>query len=222
MRIEKKNLSGNPFVGLFLSTNNSVTLVPGSAQESFLNAVKNTLNTKVVHTTLYDSSLLGLFSVMNDNGVLVPKTVYDSEIEFLKKYFDNVGVIDEFTAIGNLITCNNKGCIASPAFSENIIHVIEETLDVDVVQTKIAGLDVVGSSIVANDKGFLANPNIKDEELKVIEKALKVEGTVGSVNYGSPFVGGGLVANNEGAITGMLTTAYEIGRIDEALFFGRD
>lgn len=222
MRIEKKNISGNPFIGILSSTNNEITLVPPSTQDGFVKLVKDVLRTKVIKATLYDSSLLGVFSVMNDNGILVPKTVYDSETDFLKKYFDKIGVLQEFTAIGNLITCNNKGCIVSHVFSENDVHTIEEVLNVDVIQMKLAGLDVVGSCVVANDKGFLANPNITDEELKTIKKALKVDGTVGSVNYGSPFIKGGLIANNEGAITGMLTTAYEFGRIDEALFFGRE
>ncbi|MCD6414589.1 MAG: translation initiation factor IF-6 [Candidatus Diapherotrites archaeon] len=222
MRIEKKNLSGNPFIGIFCSTSNKITLVPPSAPESFVNIVEQVLGTEPVRATLYNSSLIGIFSVLNSNGILVPETVYETEIEQLRSLFGKVGVIHEFTAITNLIACNDKGCIASPVFSKNDVKTIKDTLGVGVTQAKVAGLDVVGSSVVANNKGFLTNPNITDDDLKLLNKVFKVEGTVGSINYGSPFVRGGLLANDKGAVTGMLTTAYEIGRIDEALFFGRD
>lgn len=222
MRIEKKNLLGNPFIGVFGTTNNNITLLPSGASEKFKKLTEETLETEIVSLNLSNSSLIGLFSLMNDKGIVVPETVYDSEIKLLKEHFDNVGIVSDFTAIANLASCNNKSCIASTCLSKETANTIQETLDVSLTQTTLANTEVVGSCLLITDNGFLANPNISDEELQKIRKTLGLDGNVGSINYGTPFIKGGLIANKKGAIVGLPTTAYELGRIDEALFLGRE
>jgi len=57
--------------------------------------------------------------------------------------------------------------------------------------------------------------------LKKIEDVLKVEGDIGTVSFGSPFVGASLLANSRGFLVSEQTTGPELQRIDEALGFLR-
>ena len=68
---------------------------------------------------------------------------------------------------------------------------IGEVLRVKAVRSKVAGHDTVGSMLVANSNGALAHPDITSEEAKIIEGALGVPLMVGTVGFGSPFVGSG-------------------------------
>ncbi|MCD6522993.1 MAG: translation initiation factor IF-6 [Candidatus Diapherotrites archaeon] len=221
MYLEQANIIGNPFVGVFSSTNDNITLLPHQASGEFESLVREVLKTKPVKTTIYNSSLIGVFCCMNNNGIVVPECIYKEEQELLSEHFDNVAVIKDYTAIGNLITCNDAGAVASPLFSDKTIKTMEKALGVDITKMKVAGIDTCGSCVIATNKGFLANPNTTKEEIKALEKIFGVPGDIGSVNYGNPFVKSGILANVNGAIIGSLATPFEIGRIDEALFFGR-
>jgi translation initiation factor 6 len=90
-------------------------------------------------------------------------------------------------------------------------------MQVDVVATTIAGQDVVGSLGVCNDQGILLHPDVTPEEVILIEEVMKVPPMVGTACFGSPYVGAGICASNEGAITGTETTGPEMNRIEDAL-----
>lgn len=222
MRLEKQNLLGNPFIGVFSATNDKLTLLPAATPDRFSAMAEDVLKTKPVRLNLCNSPLIGIFSVFNNNGIVVPEMAFESELDTLGQLFDNVATIRQFTAIGNLAASNDNGCVASPILSKAVVETLESTLGVPVTQTSLAGLEVIGSSIVATSKGFLANMNASDDEIATLEKAFGVEGDVGSINYGVPFVKSGLIANKNGAITGLLTSPHELGRIDDALFLGRE
>ena len=92
-------------------------------------------------------------------------------------------------------------------------------LAVDVASTTVAGQDVVGSLAVANDQGVLLHPDVTPDEAMLIEDVLGVKPMVGTVSFGSPYVGAGVCASNAGAISGTQTTGPELNRIEDALGF---
>ncbi|MFW5902816.1 MAG: translation initiation factor IF-6, partial [archaeon] len=193
-------------IGVFSKTNNKVTLVPPSATEKYEKKIKETLKTEIVETTICNSNLIGIFVAMNDDKIIVPSMITEYEQETLKKHFDEVKIIDSrYTAIGNLITMNNKG-IAVSKFLKN---------EINGSSFEIAGTSLLGSTVFATDKGFLAHRNTKKEEIEKLEETLKVEGNVGTVNFGDPYVKNGLIGNKEGILVGKDTTGPEINRIDE-------
>ena len=51
----------------------------------------------------------------------------------------------------------------------------------------------------------------------LIEEVLGVAPMVGTVAFGSPYVGAGLAASNNGVIAGRETTGPELNRIEDAL-----
>jgi translation initiation factor 6 len=117
------------------------------------------------------------------------------------------------------VSCNDFGAVCSPLLSEKSLETIKEVLGVKATPMKIADLDITGSCIVATRKGFFVNPNIADADLAALENIMKVSGGAGSLNYGSQFVKSGILANSRGCICGEETTAIELGKIDDSLFF---
>ena len=61
-------------------------------------------------------------TVMNNNGILVPSTASDEEIQILKQASGlNVDRLNsKFTAIGNLISTNDNGALISPLFKGEV------------------------------------------------------------------------------------------------------
>ena len=59
---------------------------------------------------------------------------------------------------------------------------------------------------VANNQGILAHPDISAEEAEKISEILQVPVMVGTVCFGSPYVGAGCVASNSGCLVGSGST----------------
>ena len=55
------------------------------------------------------------------------------------------------------------------------------------------------------------------DEAKLIEETLGVPAMVGTVSFGSPFVGAGICSSNKGVVVGSETTGPELNRIEDAL-----
>src|SRR3989338_4818458 len=154
MYFSQANVLGEDFVGLF-----------GIVTDKFAILSKNFPSREVfkvpaVNFNIYGTSLIGIFCAGNANGLLLPYFAMDSEIRKLEmelKGFDiNIEKIeDRYTALGNLIACNDKGAIISPKISDK--KIVEDTLDVEIKVMDIAGHEEVGSCIVATNKGFLAH-----------------------------------------------------------------
>ena len=94
---------------------------------------------------------------------------------------------------------------------------MSEVMGVQVGVSTIAGQDVVGSLGVCNDQGVLLHPDVTPEEVLVIQEVLGVPPMVGTVAFGSPYVGAGVCATNNGAVAGTETTGPELNRMEDAL-----
>ena len=66
---------------------------------------------------------------------------------------------------------------------------------------------------------MLLHPDVTPDEALLIEEVLGVKPMVGTVSFGSPYVGAGVCASNQGAISGTQTTGPELNRIEDALGF---
>ena len=65
--------------------------------------------------------------------------------------------------------------------------------------------------------GFLAHYKTGEEDMAALRDALRVHGSKGTVNTGTGFVSYGVIANSKGYVAGESTTAFEMGRLEEAL-----
>ena len=87
--------------------------------------------------------------VVNNHGILLPRTSSSDEVERLKKKTDlNVEVLDvKNNALGNMMSVNDIGGIVSPSLPKESLDKISDVLDIEVIQKKIAGFHQVGAVI---------------------------------------------------------------------------
>jgi translation initiation factor 6 len=176
------------------------------------------LNVVSLKATIGGTEFVGLFSALNSNGIILPFIVREEELKNFKELKVNVLILKEkFTAIGNLIVANDKGAIVSELISKKNLKAIEDVLGVEVIQASLANSKVVGSVCIATNKGAILHREASEEDERIVKDVLKVEVEKGSVNFGSPFVASGLIANSYGALIGSKTSGYELDIILRAL-----
>ncbi|MEW6749312.1 MAG: translation initiation factor IF-6 [Candidatus Micrarchaeota archaeon] len=209
---------GNPWLGMFIKTNDEVTLLPIDSMQKVEDMLRERLQTTTIKTNVGDCNLLGMYTAMNSNGVVLPNVARDEEAALLKKAGLNVHICrDKHNANGNNLAVNDKGGIANPYMDPAEVKAVGDALGVEMVPLKIAGFSTVGSACIATNNGFLAHYKASEEDLAAIKDALKVDGNKGTVNTGTGFVAFGAVANSKGYVAGESTTAFELGRLEEAL-----
>jgi translation initiation factor eIF-6, putative len=217
--IHKYDVYRSPNVGLFLRTNNDTLLLPFGFAETKAKKLKEYLDVeKIIHVSIAGTRLIGPMTVMNNNGILLPSTVSDDEIRILKQTGLNVDRLkSKFTAIGNLISANDKGAVVSNLFRGEAEQNIKDILGVPLQTFSIGGYVQVGSMIVATNAGAIVHPIANDSEISTISEILQVEAEPATVNGGSPFLSSGIIANFSSVIVGNLTTGPELIMISRAL-----
>lgn len=206
-------------MGLFTRTNDNTLLLPFGFAETKTNKLKEYLDVeKIIHVSVAGTRLMGPMTVMNNNGILLPSTVSDEEIQILKQTGLNVERLkSKFTAIGNLISANDKGAIVSNLFKGEVNQDIKDTLGVPIQTMSIGGFVQVGSMVVATNAGAIVHPKANDAEISRISEILQVEAEPATVNGGSPYLSSGIIANFSSVIVGNLTTGPELIMISRAL-----
>jgi translation initiation factor 6 len=120
-------------------------------------------------------------------------------------------------AAGNVVLANDHGAYVHPDLPRNAVQAVEDALAVPVERGDLADVRTVGTAAVATNEGVLCHPKSREPELEALEELLDVRADIGTVNYGGPLVGSGLVANDTGYVAGQDTTGPELGRIEDAL-----
>lgn len=195
--IHKYDVYRSPNVGLFLRANDNTLLIPFGFADTKTKKLKEYLNVKkIMHVSIAGTRLIGPMSVMNNNGILLPWTASDEEIQILKQTGLNVERLEsKFTAIGNLILANDKGAIVSSLFNGEVHQSIRDVLGVPIQIMSIAGYVQVGSMVVTTNAGAIVHPNANDREIKSIAEILQVQAEPATINGGSPFLSSGILAN---------------------------
>jgi translation initiation factor 6 len=209
---------GTSSVGVFLATNNSVTFLPPDVPEKIDDLVRGTLRTSIARFTIAKSPLLGVFIVVNDNGVLLSPLALEDEVRLFKSLGLNVEVLNtKYTAVSNLILANNKTALVSPLLEPQLRKVVADVLGVEVIVDTVANNPLVGALAVLNSRGLLVAPEATDEDIKKLSEYFKVRVDVGTVNKGKSFLRGGIVVNDHGALVGDETAGPELMRITHVL-----
>jgi translation initiation factor 6 len=219
LAIYLSSIVGSSSIGVYSLATDRIFITPGAVPIKKAERLSDWLKTRLVHTSIGGSVLVGALACANSNGIILPSFARETEIEAIQRCFDgNITVMEtKKTAYGNLVLANDHGAIADPRLKTPDVEKISETLCVEVVRGEIADLPYVGSLAVATNKGVIAHPLLKDSERQVLEQVLKVPVDVGTINCGIPYVGTGLLANSHAAVAGLLTTGPEIFIIGNAL-----
>lgn len=202
---------------MFAAVTENTALIPIGTPEAIVHRIEDMLHVSAIPISIAGSSVVGSLACGNCNGFVVSKYAHSWEIERLCEFGNGELIPDAMTAAGNIILANDTAAIVHPRMSDQTTKVIEATLKVDVRRTTIAGLKTVGMAGVATNNGVLVHPGVSDAEIAILEDTFNLPVDVGTVNFGSPLIGAGLLANSAGYLVGTDTTGPELGRIEDAL-----
>tara|TARA_B100000214_G_scaffold325553_1_gene263154 strand:+ start:436 stop:1104 length:669 start_codon:yes stop_codon:yes gene_type:complete len=219
MGISSGDILGHSQVGVYLSIIGDVLFLPKSLDNEAIEEIQTAFEIETHPFMVGGSSLIGSLLKGNSKGIAVADIATEEDLDELTSFGDVVVMQSGVNAAGNLVECNEVGAIVSPVVPPGAdgADMIGEVLRVKVVRSKVAGHDTVGSMLVANSNGALAHPDITSEEAKIIEGTLGVPLMVGTVSFGSPFVGSGCAASDSHAMVGTGSTGPEMNRIEDAL-----
>lgn len=210
---------GSTYVGVYAAVSSSFLVVRPDLEPETVESLEAEFETPVLETTIDGAGTVGALLVANENGIVMSERATAEERARLE---DELGLTvaslpGRINAAGNVILANDHGAYLHPDLPSEATDVVEETLEVPSARGEIGGVGTVGSAAVANNRGVLCHPGATDAELDAAEAALSVPADVGTVNYGGPLLGSGLVAGDAGYLVGEDTTGPELGRIEDAL-----
>ncbi len=218
-KIQRFDFNGSSNIGAFCRVTDQWVLHAPS-NEPTIQGISELFEATRISTTIGQSTLTGILTAGNQNGLIVPHIIVDEELETLQ---ESLGVPvtslnSKLTALGNLILTNDHAALVSTAFSKTEITAIRDALGVEVEAKTIAGSDLVGSYCVVTNQGLLAHTDVSEEELEWLASFFSVESDFGTINCGVPYISIGLLVTIKAAAAGFETTGPELMRITEVFF----
>lgn len=211
MAIYRYTVYKSPNIGIFVRANDSVVLLPHGFAETKSEKLLEYLQAEEVRASVAGTRLMGPMTVMNNNGILLPATAEDEEVQLLKERTRlNVERLESrFTAVGNLIAANDSGALLSPLLKD-VEGQVRDVLGVPAHSMGIGGFVQVGAMVVATNTGAGVHPKATEDEVRAISEALQVPAEPLTVNGGIPFLSSGIVANTKAVVAGSLTSGPEL------------
>jgi translation initiation factor 6 len=207
-------------VGVFAKLTNAYCMVALGRSENFYSVFESELSDKipVFKASIAGTRLIGRTTVGNKNGLLVPNTCTDQELQHIRNSLPDEVVaqrIDErLSALGNVVACNDYVALVHPDIDRETEELVSDVLGVEVFRQTVASNVLVGSFAVFSNQGGLVHPQCTIEELEELSSLLQVPLTAGTVNRGSNVVAAGLCVNDWSAFCGSQTTAPEVSVIE--------
>lgn len=217
VRVQFEN---NNEVGAFSKLTNSYCLVAIGGSENFYSVFEAELaeTIPVIHASVAGCRIIGRLCVGNKNGLLVPNTTTDTELQHIRNSLpDSVKVqrVEErLSALGNVIACNDHVALVHPDLDRETEEILTDTLNVEVFRQTVASNVLVGSYSVLSNQGGLVHPKTSIQDQDELSSLLQVPLAAGTVNRGSDVIAGGMVVNDWVAFCGMDTTSTELSVIE--------
>ncbi|XP_043463872.1 eukaryotic translation initiation factor 6 [Leptopilina heterotoma] len=217
VRVQFEN---NNEVGVFSKLTNTYCLVAIGGSENFYSVFEAELaeTIPVVHASIAGCRIIGRLCVGNKNGLLVPNTTTDVELQHIRNSLPDTVKIqrveERLSALGNVIACNDHVALVHPDLDRETEEILEDTLNVEVFRQTVASNVLVGSYSVLSNQGGLVHPKTSIQDQDELSSLLQVPLAAGTVNRGSDVLAAGMVVNDWISFCGMDTTAPEISVIE--------
>ena len=191
-------------IGVFAKLTNAYCLVSNAGSENFYSFFEADLGSHipVVHTSIGGTRIVGRLTCGNKNGLLVPNTTTDLELQYLRNSLpDKIEikrVEERLSALGNCISCNDYVAIIHPEIDKETEEIIQDVLKVEVFRTTVAKNVLVGSYCVVSNQGGLVHPMTSTAELDELSNLFQVP------------IAAGCCVNDFAGFTGLDTTSAEL------------
>jgi translation initiation factor 6 len=216
---KRLRIAGSSLVGVFARCTENVALVPLEAGPEIVRRIEEGLSAVSVRTAICGSSVLGSLVCGNSNGFVLHPQASEKAIEMLSAHGKAAKLPGKISAAGNVILANDSAALVHPGLTKKACEIISETLGVDILKGTIGGLKTVGMAAVATNQGLLVHHKVSEAELAILDDHFGNPVDIGTVNFGSPLIGSGILANSKGYFAGEETSGPELGRIEDALGF---
>ena len=218
MGIFKYDVYRSPNVGIYTKVNDEFVFVPNGFATTKARNLADFLKTDYIFTSVANTRLLGPLMVVNNQGIILPRTSLEDEVTHLKKNTGlNVAILDtKYTALGNLICVNDKGGIISPIIPGEYVKKIQDILGIEIIQKKIARYHQAGVMAVATSHGGIVHPNTEEDDINAMSEVLGVRLEAATINSGIPYVASGILANNKSLVVGTVTNGPELVMLTRA------
>ncbi|KAD4983091.1 hypothetical protein E3N88_19762 [Mikania micrantha] len=207
-------------IGVFSKLTNAYCLVAIGGSENFYSTFESELADviPVVKTSIGGTRIIGRLCIGNKNGLLLPHTATDQELQHLRNSLPDAVVVqridERLSALGNCIACNDHVALTHTDLDRETEEMIADVLGVEVFRQTIAGNVLVGSYCAFSNRGGMVHPHTSIEDLDELSTLLQVPLVAGTVNRGSEVIAAGLTVNDWTAFCGSDTTATELSVIE--------
>ncbi|KAJ3095980.1 Eukaryotic translation initiation factor 6 [Phlyctochytrium planicorne] len=216
----RATFENSPDIGVFSRLTNSYCLIAIGGSENFYSVFESELADviPVVHTSIAGTRIIGRLTVGNRNGLLVPNTTTDQELQHLRNSLPEAVKIqrieERLSALGNVVACNDYVALVHPDVDRETEEIISDVLGVEVFRQTVAGNTLVGSFCALSNQGGLVHPKTSIQDQDELSTLLQIPLVAGTVNRGSDMIGAGLVVNDWTAFAGLDTTSTELSVIE--------
>jgi translation initiation factor 6 len=152
-------------------------------------------------SSLVGSASIGVYSLVTDRMVIIPKWVPLKKAERLAEWLKVELIyvtIGKSVLVGALACANSNGIVLSNFATDEEKETIKSAFEgnITIMETK---KNAYGNMVLANDRGAIVDPQLKSSEIKKICETLEVEAVPGEI-AGLPYVGSLAVATNKGVL----------------------
>ncbi|KAI9799694.1 MAG: Eukaryotic translation initiation factor 6 [Sarcosagium campestre] len=213
-------------VGVFATLTNAYALVAVGASENFYSVFEAELADviPITRATIAGTKIVGRLTAGNRNGLLVPTSTTDQELQHLRNDLPESVKIqrieERLSALGNVICCNDHVALVHPDIERETEEIIADVLSVEVFRQTIADNVLTGSYMALSNAGGIVHPKTSIADQDELSSLLQVPLVAGSINRGSSLVGAGMVVNDWMAVTGLDTTATELSVVESVFRLG--
>ncbi len=161
-------------------------------------------------SSVVGSASIGVYSLANDQFVIIPKMVPLKKAEKTAKWLKVKLVhtsIGGSVLAGALACANSNGILLPKSVRDEELAVIKSAFEgsITIMETKKTAY---GNLVLANDKGAAVDPRFKEPEVRQIGDALGVD-TIPAEIAGLPYVGSLAAVTNKGVLAHPLLTVEE-------------